>query len=111
MTRWRWTSAWQANPVRPARAGDATVRAIARIVDRAATAAIRPLKDLGDAVTEKDQVPQAVQGPHPWDDQGRRHAELRLLWPEVPGARAGHRAADRGGPPRDHPPDEAPGPG
>ena len=34
------------------------------------------------AAAEKDQIPQAVQGPHPRHDQGRGDAELRLVRPE-----------------------------
>ena len=55
------------------------------------------------AATEEDQVPQAVQGPHPRRRQGRHGPELRPVRPEGDGAGARHRAPDRGGPPRDHP--------
>ena len=49
--------------------------------DRAA--APRPGRVEGrHAAAEEDQVPQAVQGPHPRHDQGRRDAELRLVRPE-----------------------------
>jgi hypothetical protein len=54
-----------------------------------------------------DKVPQGLQGPHPRRRQGRHDAELRQFGLKATGAGAHHRAPDRSGPPRDHPPHEA----
>ena len=72
---------------------------------------ILSLRERDNAATQAHQVPQAVQGPHPWPRQGRARAELRQLRPEGGRARPRDRPPDRGGPPGAHPPHEAPGPG
>src|SRR6185436_19873660 len=59
------------------------------------------------AVTQAHKIPQAVQGPHPWQCQGRHQPELRRQWPEGHGAGTAERARDRSGAPRHHPRDEA----
>ncbi|CAA9525729.1 MAG: LSU ribosomal protein L16p (L10e), partial [uncultured Sphingosinicella sp.] len=62
------------------------------------------------AATQTHQVPQGLQGPHPWQCQGWDRAEFRRLWPQGHGAGADHRAPDRGGPPCDHASHPPPGP-
>src|SRR5690606_40409474 len=63
-----------------------------------------------DAAAKAHEVPQAVQGPHPRCVEGRHGSEFRRVRPEGPGTQSRHGARDRGGAPRDHPSDEAPGP-
>ena len=67
---------------------------------------VRP-KRQDHAAASPHQVPQAVQGPHPRQGDLGRRADLRLLRAQVARAGARHRAPDRGGPPRHHPPHEA----
>ena len=56
---------------------------------------------------KKTKFRKQLQGPHPRRCQGRHRAEFRPVRPEGDGAGARHRAPDRGGPPRHHPPHEA----
>ena len=57
-------------------------------------------RDHDHDATDEDQIPQGVQGTHSRRREGRLRAELRRVRPEGGGAGAGHRAPDRGRPPR-----------
>ncbi len=89
---------------RPARAGPADDGGSDLRRPSGARRARQPVsaKEVRDAATQAHQVPQGLQGPHPWQCQGRDRAQLRRLRPQGHGAGADHRAPDRGGPPRDH---------
>ena len=65
------------------------------------------LRNRDDAATKAHEIPQGLQGPYPWQCQGRHRSELRLARPQGGGARARHCAPDRGRAARDHAPHEA----
>ena len=95
---------------RPARAGPADDGGSDLRRPSGARRARQPVRKEQSMLQPKaHQVPQGLQGPHPWRRQGRHRAQLRRLRPQGDGAGADHRAPDRGGPPRDHASHQAPG--
>jgi small subunit ribosomal protein S3 len=94
-TPWPRTSASMKRPTRQAAAGVRSSR----------------LKGNDHASTYTHQIPQAAQGPHPRQCEGRQCAGFRFLRIEGGGTRARYGAPDRSGTPCADPPHEARGPG